>query len=149
MVIGESHAPACQGKEYIICEILNSRPLTSTPLMSDLGLQRLHTKGKSNGENGHPCLVLFEMLKEEEATKGVLIEADGAAYKCLFALRNGPRKPKCSRVVNMKGQLSLLKAFSASRLSSSAAIFCLLAMSIKLMTLLVLSPACRQGTKPT
>lgn len=87
-------------------------------------------------------------MKGGEAVKGVFIEAEGAAYKCLIALRNGPWKPRCSWVVNMKGQLSLSKAFSASKLSKSASVFCLLTLSIKLMTLLVLLPATKVRSPP-
>lgn len=50
-------------------------------------------RAQSNGESGQPCLVPFEMGKEVDAAKGVLIEAGGVAYRCLIALRNGPESP--------------------------------------------------------
>lgn len=56
------------------------------------GLPGAQYMAKSNGKSGQPCLLLFEIVKGGEAAKGVFIEAEGAAYKCLIALRNGPRK---------------------------------------------------------
>ncbi len=69
------------------------------------------------GESGHPCLVPLCSVKLCDVSPLVVTVAEGIVYKILIQLINDSPKPNFCNVVNKKFQLTLSKAFSASKVT--------------------------------